>query len=250
MPNNKLLVGNWKMYLGREESINLLTSIRKGLASQPHPPVWIAPSFPFLSEAARTGAGVIQIGAQNVHWENSGAFTGEVSARSLKECGCSFCIVGHSERRALCFETSEMVAKRMTCGIAAGLDVIACIGETLEQRERGETSSILREQVAPLLERLTRTDLQKLIIAYEPVWAIGTGKYPTDKDIEAAHLVIAEEFRNRFGAAPPILYGGSVSPENIAQILKVPGVQGALIGKASITVDSLTAIVRAAAALA
>ena len=196
----------------------------------------VCPPFPSLSAAVQALAGTdIAVAAQNVHWEVEGAFTGEVSAPMLFELGVYGAIVGHSERRQLFGETDEGVARRAAAALEAGLWVIACVGETEAEREAGETEEVLRRQAAVLEAH------EQLVLAYEPVWAIGTGKTATPEQAQEAHAFL------RGLIDVPILYGGSVKPDNAAELLAQPDVDGALVGGASLEVDSFAAICKAAA---
>jgi triosephosphate isomerase len=200
--------------------------------------VVICPPFASLAAAVERGATVY---AQNVHWEPDGAYTGEVSPEMLRELGVAGAIVGHSERRQLFGETDEGVSRRARTAIAAGLGVIACVGETIEQRESGDMELILKIQVEALAFAVGGYD--RLVIAYEPVWAIGTGKTATPEQAAEAHAFVKGLLD------VPVLYGGSVKPENAAELLSQPGVDGALVGGASLDVASFEAICRAAASL-
>ena len=191
-------------------------------------------SRPRTSRSPRRSGTASTIYAQSVHWENEGAFTGEISAPMLRELGVYGAIVGHSERRQFFGETDETVAMRVQAALAAGLGVIACVGELELERARGETEDVLRRQVSVL------PDDERLVIAYEPVWAIGTGKTATPEIAQEAHAFIKSLLD------PPVLYGGSVKPENAAELLAQPAVDGALVGGASLDVDSFAAICRAA----
>jgi triosephosphate isomerase len=222
-----LIAANWKMYKGPGETREFLDRF--------HPPdgvdVVICPPYTSLHVAVASGRTVY---AQNVHWESEGAYTGEVSASMLLELGVRGSLVGHSERRQYFGETDETVAKRAEAALAAGLGVIACVGETEQEREAGLTEDILRRQVGVLPGH------DALVIAYEPVWAIGTGKTATPDGAEQAHAFIKSLLD------VPVLYGGSVKPDNAREILSQPSVDGALVGGASLDVDSLTEICRAA----
>ena len=222
-----LIAANWKMYKGPRETREFLDRFQ--------PPdgvdVVVCPPYPSLRAAVESGWPVY---AQNVHWEKEGAYTGEVSPAMLIELGVRGSIVGHSERRQYFGETDETTAKRAAAALAAGLGVIACVGETEEQREAGETEDVLRRQVGVLPRH------NGLVIAYEPVWAIGTGKTATPELAQEAHALIKSLLDVR------VLYGGSVKPENAAELLSQPAVDGALVGGASLDVDSFTSICRAA----
>src|SRR3954453_15626309 len=229
-----LIAGNWKMFKGPEAAGSFCRQLRD--ANLPNGvDVAVCPPFVSLETAVRELAGAeIAVCAQNVHWESEGAFTGEVSAPMLRELGVYGAIVGHSERRQHFGETDESVARRANAALDAGLWVIACVGETEAEREAGETDEVLRRQVAVLSEH------EQLVVAYEPVWAIGTGKTATPELAQAAHETIKSVLDL------PVLYGGSVQPENGAELMGQPAVDGALVGGASLEVDSFVAICRAA----
>lgn len=233
------------MYLSLAESVALAKALGPAAETLRKTELWAAPSFPFL-KMVREAAGEenLRIGAQNVHWEASGAFTGEVSLQMVKDCGGSFVIVGHSERRSECLEPDEMIAKRAAFALTHRTATILCLGETQTERDGGKTSEVLLRQLAPAFERIKPEMLPHLVIAYEPVWAIGTGRYPANAEINAAHGTIASAFRSRFGHSPPILYGGSVTPENYGKILELESVQGALVGRASLKPDQFLALAR------
>ena len=224
-----LVAGNWKLYKGPAETAAFLA----GLTVPDGVEAVVCP--PFVSLAAAVGHGV-PVFAQNVHWAEEGAFTGEVSAAMLLEVGVEGAIVGHSERRQLFGETDETVRLRCDAALAAGLRVIACVGETDAEREAGETEAVLRRQVAAIPRH------EALVIAYEPVWAIGTGKTATPEIAQAAHELIKELHPTQ------VLYGGSVKPENAAELLAQPAVDGALVGGASLDPASFAAICSAAVA--
>ena len=223
-----LVAGNWKMFKGPRETVEFLDAF----AAPTGVDVVVCPAFASL--AAAVGRGV-PVYAQNVHWAAEGAFTGEISAPMLLELGVQGTIVGHSERRQYFGETDETVRLRCEAALGAGLAVIACVGETDAQREAGETDAVLRRQVAAIPSH------ERLVIAYEPVWAIGTGKTATPEIAQDAHALIKDLHDTR------VLYGGSVKPENAADLLGQPAVDGALVGGASLEVESFAAICRAAA---
>ncbi len=225
-----LIAANWKMFKGPGESRAFLDEFR------PPDGVDVVICPPYVSLQSAVGRGV-PIYAQNVHWEAEGAFTGEVAAAMLVEVGVEGSIVGHSERRQYFGETDDTVARRTAAALEAGLSVIACVGELEEERDRGETETVLRRQVSVLDAH------ERLVVAYEPVWAIGTGKTATPELAQEAHALIKSLL------AVPVLYGGSVKPENAAELLAQPDVDGALVGGASLEVASLEAICRAAASL-
>ena len=217
-----IVAGNWKMFDGPDPR-----ALRAALGDLPHV---VAPPYTRLRECVDAG---LTTYAQNVHWESEGAFTGEISAPMLQALGVTGAIVGHSERRQFFGETDEGVAKRTRAALAAGLNVIACVGETEAQREAGETEEVLRRQVGVLEAH------PNLVIAYEPVWAIGTGKTATPEIAQDAHAFIKSLLDL------PVLYGGSVKPDNAAVLLSQPAVDGALVGGASLDIDSFVAICRA-----
>jgi len=229
-----LIAGNWKMFKGPAEAGEFCLALRD--ADLPDDvDVVVCPPYVSLGDAVQALAGTeIGVFAQNCHWEDEGAFTGEISAPMLREIGVYGTIVGHSERRLYFGETDETVAQRVRAALAGGLHVIACGGETEAQREAGETEAVLRRQVQVL-----EAD-DNLLVAYEPVWAIGTGKTATPELAQEAHALIKSLL------AVPVLYGGSVKPENAAELLGEPDVDGALVGGASLDLDSFTAICRAA----
>ena len=222
-----LIAGNWKMFKGPAETLAFFERFE--------PPegvdVIFCPPFVSLGAAVETGRTIY---AQNVHWEPQGAYTGEVSPPMLNELGVRGSLVGHSERRQLFGESDETVARRARAALDAGLGVIACVGETLEQRESGDTELVLKIQVEAIA--FAAGEHEQLVLAYEPVWAIGTGKTATPELAQEAHGFI-KELLDR-----PVLYGGSVKPENAAELLAQPDVDGALVGGASLEVDSFAAI--------
>jgi triosephosphate isomerase len=228
-----LIAGNWKMFKGVAETAAFCRELRE--ADLGDVDTVVCPPYTALATAVQVLAGTdIGVFAQNVHWEDEGAFTGEVSNAMLRELGVYGTIVGHSERRQYFCESDETVARRVEGALAAGLHVIACVGETEAERESGETEAVLRRQVSVL-----EPD-ESLVIAYEPVWAIGTGKTATPPLAQEAHAFVKSLLDL------PVLYGGSVKPENAVDLLAQPDVDGALVGGASLDVDSFLAICRAA----
>jgi triosephosphate isomerase (TIM) len=228
-----LIAGNWKMYKGPAETAEFCLGLREQELDGVE--LVVCPPFVSLAVAVQLLAGTeIAVAAQNVHWEDEGAYTGEVSPRMLRELGVYGAIVGHSERRQYFGDTDETVSKRVHAALEAGLFVIACIGETAEERERDETEDVLRRQLSVL-----EPD-DNLVLAYEPVWAIGTGKTATPDIAQEAHAFVKSQLDL------PVLYGGSVKPDNAAELLAQPDVDGALVGGASLELESFTAICRAA----
>ena len=226
-----LIAGNWKMFKGPRETRAFVESFR------PPEGVDVVLCPPFVSLEAALG-GPHAVYAQNVHWEGSGAYTAEISTEMLLELGVDGALVGHSERRQHFGETDEMVARRARAALDAGLGVIACVGETLEQREYGDTELVLTIQVEAIA--FAAGAHEKLVLAYEPVWAIGTGRTATPEQAEETHRFIKGLIDR------PVLYGGSVKPENAAELLAQPSLDGALVGGAALDPDSFTAICRAA----
>jgi triosephosphate isomerase len=228
-----LIAGNWKMYKGPAETAEFCLGLREQELEGVE--LVVCPPFVSLAVAVQLLAGTeIAVAAQNVHWDHEGPYTGEVSAPMLRELGVYGAIVGHSERRQHFGETDATVGRRADTALQAGLFVIACIGETEEERERGETEDVLRRQLSVL-----EPD-DNLVLAYEPVWAIGTGKTATPDTAQEAHAFIKSQLD------APVLYGGSVKSDNAAELLAQPDVDGALVGGASLELESFTAICRAA----
>jgi triosephosphate isomerase (TIM) len=228
-----LIAGNWKMFKTQAET----RAFYETFAPPEGVEVVICPPFTSLGVAVESGLPVF---AQNVAWADEGAYTGEISVAMLRELGVTGTLVGHSERRQYFGETDEAVARRATAALEGGLDVIACVGETLEERERDQAELVLRIQTEAIRDAVGSPD--ELVIAYEPVWAIGTGKTATPEIAQEAHAYI----KSLIDA--PVLYGGSVKPENAAELLAQPDVDGALVGGASLDPDSFAAICRAARA--
>ena len=230
-----LIAGNWKMHKGLAETAEFCVELRRRADEFSWIDIAVCPPFASLGVAVQVLAGTdVAVAAQNVHWESEGAFTGEVSAPMLRELGVYGAIVGHSERRQFFGETDDAVAKRARAALDAGLSVIACVGETEAEREAGETEDVLRRQVGVLEAE------DNLVVAYEPVWAIGTGKTATPQIAQEAHAFIKGLLD------VPVLYGGSVKPDNAAELLGQPDVDGALVGGASLDVESFAAICLAA----
>ncbi|HYR75512.1 MAG TPA: triose-phosphate isomerase [Pyrinomonadaceae bacterium] len=244
-----VIAGNWKMYKTVGESVATALALKPLVANANHCEVVIAPVFTALKSVAdRLDGSNIKIAAQNCAAEQKeGAFTGEVAASMVRDAGCSHVIVGHSERRQYFFESDEIVSRKTQAGLAAGLTVIVCVGETLEQRDQGSAESVVRNQLAGGLSWLTASDLDRIIVAYEPVWAIGTGRTATPEQAQEMHAFIRRVFAERHSAAASdairVLYGGSVKPDNIAGLMKQPDIDGALVGGASLQAESFAEIV-------
>lgn len=245
-----LVAGNWKLNGSRAANAKLLGDICAGLDSAPGCDVMVCPPYVYLAEAAETLKGTqIRLGSQNVAAEASGAFTGEISAAMLRDVGCSHVLVGHSERRTLYGETDEVVAAKFIAAQAAGLIPVLCIGETLEERETGQTTAIVRRQIEAVLQTAGAGALARGIIAYEPVWAIGTGRTASPDQAQEVHaniraLVATADAKIAHGLV--ILYGGSVKAANAADLFSMTDIDGGLIGGASLDAAEFLAICRAA----
>lgn len=241
-----LIAGNWKMHNNRRETLEFLEAFlpkAKGLEVE----VVICPPFTDLWPAAeKLKDTAVKLGAQNLHWEEKGAFTGEVSPAMLIEIPCDYVIIGHSERRQYFAETDETVNKKVKTALKYGLTPIICVGETLEQREQVITMSWVLGQVEKALEGLTDAEVQKIVFAYEPIWAIGTGKTASSQDAQEVIGAIRKKIADLFSAGVSdkvrILYGGSVKPENIKELMAQPDIDGALVGGASLKPDGFYSI--------
>jgi triosephosphate isomerase len=237
-----LIAGNWKMYKGASETTEFCAALRDRESELEGSDVVLCPPYTSLHHAVAVLAGTsIAVFAQNVHWASEGPYTGEVSGAMLRELGVTGAIVAHSERRQLFAETDETAALRVEGALDGGLSVIACVGETEGEREAGETETVLRRQVEALRVVIDEDHLDRLAIAYEPVWAIGTGRTASAEQAEQAHELIKTILE------VPVLYGGSVKPDNASELLAQPNVDGALVGGASLELDSFIAICRAGA---
>ncbi len=245
------LAANWKMFKTVDETVAYLREFCPLAADVTGAEIVVAPPFTAIRAAAEAARGTnVGIAAQDCYWEKDGAFTGEVSTGMLKDAGAGYVIIGHSERRRLFGDTDEWVNRKLAAVLAADLTPIVCIGETLEERDGGRTLAVLDRQLDAGLAGLTPAQVASLVIAYEPVWAIGTGRNATPAQAGEAHAHIRETLRGTFGAeaagACHILYGGSVKPENIKDLMAIEDVDGALVGGASLTVRSFFAIVAGA----
>jgi triosephosphate isomerase (TIM) len=243
-----VIAGNWKMYKTREETRTFFEAFKPLIAGASHCDVVVAPPFTDLHTAVEAARGsAVGIAAQNLHWEKEGAFTGEISARMLIEVGCKGVIIGHSERRQYFGETDQSVNKKTRAALAAGLMPIVCVGETLAEREGHKTQAVLKRQFEGGMASLTADDFSRILIAYEPVWAIGTGRTATPEIAAESHQCIRELAAARFGAeqasAVRILYGGSVKPDNIKGLMAQVEIDGALVGGASLDTKSFASIV-------
>jgi triosephosphate isomerase len=242
------MAGNWKMFKTPAETQVFFEKFRPLVANTEHCEIVICPPFTNLAAAVKSAEGTrIRIGAQNLHWAKDGAYTGEISAGMIKASGCSHVIIGHSERRQYFGETDESVLKKTVAALGEGLTPIVCVGERLEHREGGRTEAVLVEQCKGGICGLTAEQFAKIVIAYEPVWAIGTGKTATPEIAADAHRVIRQQIRDAFGAdaasAVRILYGGSVKPDNTRTLMAQPEIDGVLVGGASLEAASFGSIV-------
>ena len=244
----RFIAGNWKMFKTVAEAVAFVTDLRDLVADAAGVDIVVAPPFTAVQAAAGAARGSnISVSAQNLYWEKEGAFTGEVSPGMIKEAGAAYAIVGHSERRRLFGESDAIVNRKTLAAIGAGLIPIVCVGETLEERERGDMPAVLDRQIKDGLDQLSGDRIGALVIAYEPVWAIGTGRTATAAQAGEAHAHIRKRLRQWFGAdaadACRILYGGSVKPDNIKELIAEEDVDGALVGGASLDVRSFADIV-------
>lgn len=248
----KVIAGNWKMYNDIPASVKLISELKKSLENQDvKADVIICPNFVVLSSAAELIKGsIIKLGAQNMYFEEQGAFTGEVCSCMLKSAGCEYVILGHSERRTIFKESNELINKKIKKALASGLKPIFCIGETLQEREEGITENIVRTQVVEGLKDISADDMKNIIVAYEPVWAIGTGKVATPAQAQEVHAFIRNLVKDLYSKEVAdnlvIQYGGSVKPDNAAELLSQPDIDGALVGGACLKADSFTSIIKSA----
>nr|HID59161.1 triose-phosphate isomerase [Desulfobacterales bacterium] len=243
------IAGNWKMYKTGPEAAELAEELKKLVCDVNGVDIMIAPPFTALGTVYEIIKGSnIQLGGQNLFWKTEGAYTGEISPSMLRSAGCSYVIIGHSERRQHFGETDETISKKIRAALDAELKPILCIGESLEERESNQTYSVLDNQLERCLQGLTSDDIHNLTIAYEPVWAIGTGKTATRDQVQGAHSHIRKRLKEKFGILVEkslrILYGGSVKPENIKGLMSMPDVDGALVGGASLKAESFAGIIR------
>jgi triosephosphate isomerase len=243
-----LIAGNWKMYKTVADAVKYIAEFRPLVDGITGVEIVVAPAFTALHAAAEAARGSnVGIAAQDLYWEREGAFTGEVSGQMIREAGAGYVIIGHSERRTLFGETDDTVNRKTAAAYAAGLTPIVCIGETLDQRERNETFDVLDRQITNGLDGLTADQLVRLVVAYEPVWAIGTGRNATPAQAAEAHGHIRQRLRQWFGGDAAelcrLLYGGSVKPGNIADLVSQSDVDGALVGGASLDVKGFSEIV-------
>jgi triosephosphate isomerase (TIM) len=245
----KVIAANWKMYKTPDQALEFLREFLPLVAGHDHDQVVVCPPFLAIPASVEAAKGSnVAIGAQNLHWEKEGAYTGEVSAGMLLAVGVTHAIIGHSERRQYFGETDDVVNLKLKAGLEAGLRPIVCVGEVLEEREAGLTEDVLRRQCLRAFHAISAKKASKLVVAYEPVWAIGTGKTATPQMAADAHALIrteaAKAFGEEFGEHLRILYGGSVQPENVKALMAESEIDGALVGGASLDPKSFAAIVK------
>lgn len=244
------IAGNWKMYTNAASAVDLAGRVVREVGQDDRVTVAVCPPFPYLAKVADVVRGTkIGLGAQNIYPEKEGAFTGEVSPVMLADVGCRYAILGHSERRHKLGENDEFINRKVHAALAAGLDVILCVGETLEEREQNRTEAVLDVQITSGLKGVTAAHMAKLVVAYEPVWAIGTGRNATPDQAQQAHAFLRGRVKQLLGDAVAqalvIQYGGSVKPDNAGTLLLQPDVDGALVGGASLNAEQFLAIIRA-----
>jgi triosephosphate isomerase len=247
-PRRPFFCGNWKLFGSIAESLALATEVRNGVATLRDVDVAVGPSFTALHAVAkRLEGGPVAVAAQDCFWETKGAFTGQVAASQLVDVGCKYVIVGHSERRQLFGELDAAVSLKARAALKAGLSPIICVGETLAERDAGETLGRVQAQLDAALADLSDVDLERIVVAYEPVWAIGTGRTATPAQAEEVHRFIRTRVAARAPALAPglrILYGGSVKPDNIRALMAEEDVDGGLVGGASLSAESFVRIVK------
>ena len=244
-----LVAGNWKMNLLQSQGTALSQALAAKYPSSAAVEVLVCPAFPYLAAVGAVASGsAVQLGAQNLYFAPQGAFTGEVCGDMLKDVGCGWVLVGHSERRQVFGEQNELLAKKVSAGLAHGLKVIYCVGELLADRQAGQTEAVLANQLAGL-NQVSAEQMADVVVAYEPMWAIGTGVTATTEQAQQAHVFLRGQLKSRYGeviaAATRILYGGSVKPDNALELLSQSDVDGALVGGAALKADSFIAIIEA-----
>ncbi|OPX85443.1 MAG: Triosephosphate isomerase [Pelotomaculum sp. PtaB.Bin104] len=247
-----IIAGNWKMYKTASEALTFVRELQSAVSGNEDVEVVVCPPFNALVPVVEALRGIgIAVGAQNVHWEEQGAFTGEISPGMLKDAGCRYVIIGHSERRQFFGETDANVNRKVKAVLQHDLTPVMCVGELLSEREDGITEKVVRDQIEAGLEGLTPGQVAGMVIAYEPVWAIGTGKTASDADAQQVigfiRGLVSKLFGEETAAQVRIQYGGSVKPQNTASLMAQPDIDGALVGGASLDVESFTGIIKAAA---
>jgi len=247
----KVIAGNWKMYKSNSEAKELVEGLLDNTNEIVKTGMIVCPPYTALSLVSELANGSsLQVGAQNMYWEPQGAFTGEISTEMIKSTGATYVIIGHSERRQFFGETDETVNKKLKAALESGLNPIVCIGESLDERESGVTNEVVGNQVEKALAGISAEDMQKVILAYEPIWAIGTGKTATPDQAQDVHKfirsVLTKLYNNDVAEDIIIQYGGSVKPENATELLSQPDIDGALVGGACLKADSFAGIIKAA----
>ena len=247
MPRRKLIAANWKMQMTIRGARAFAERLKSNVTDDPGMDLTLFPPFFALAVTAEILEGTrVAVGAQDVFWEKTGAYTGEISGEMVVEAGGTSVIIGHSERRHVIGETNQIVAKKLMAGLDAGLTPVLCVGETISQRDAGQAERVVEEQLETALAGVFEAQIERIVIAYEPVWAIGTGKTATPEDAVAMHRFVRRSVKNRFGSAVSerlrILYGGSVKPENARGLLRQAEIDGALVGGASLDADSFLRI--------
>ncbi|MFT5303993.1 MAG: triosephosphate isomerase [Mariniblastus sp.] len=245
-----LIAGNWKMNLNRADAVSLAQGVA-AIEAGADVDVLVCPSHVYLDSVANAVAGSsVAVGGQDVYFEASGAFTGETSTSMLSDVGCTYVILGHSERRHVIGETDELINKKAVAALAAGLTPVICVGEQLEEREAGKTHDVVKSQFEGSLAGLTDEQIRKTVIAYEPVWAIGTGKTASPAQAQEVHAdlrkMLADQYNSETSETVRILYGGSVKPDNAGDLMSQTDIDGALVGGASLKADNFEAIIKAA----
>jgi triosephosphate isomerase len=250
-PRRPVLAGNWKMNHGPSETARFFADfLARHEPADDRTVVFFPPAISFAAaREAIQGRPDVRLGVQNVYWEKSGAYTGELSVGMAADAGAELVLVGHSERRHVFGETSEETAKKVRAVLDGGLTPVLCVGETIDERRADRAEAVVAEQLAPVLAILSTEEIGELVVAYEPVWAIGTGVTATPQDAAAMHRAVRERLAQAFGPeaadAVPVLYGGSVKPDNAAELMSQPGVDGVLVGGASLDAHGFAAICRA-----
>jgi triosephosphate isomerase len=261
MARTPMIAGNWKMYKTPGEAVSLVQDIDNLIADDPSAfnavEAVVCPPFVDLKSVSTViefDGSAVKLAAQNVHWEREGAYTGEVSVPMLAEIGCAYCVIGHSERREYFGETDDGVNKKVKALLAGGITPIVCCGESLETRDAGDTDRFVREQIRAALDGITADQAASIVIAYEPIWAIGTGRTPTPEaaDDTCRHIraTVGALFGQPAAVSVRILYGGSAKPENIGLFMPEPNIDGALVGGAALDAESFVAMLRTASMLA
>lgn len=247
MNRRPFIAGNWKMYLDRAAIADLVAALRDQAADLPDVEVGAFPPYPYISEVVKATGEVLSIGGQDIYFETEGAFTGQVSAAMLRDVGATYVLIGHSERRHIFGETSEDTALKVGAALENGLKPVLCVGELLSVREAGRTNAVVKEQIEVGLKGRTADELADLVIAYEPVWAIGTGVTATTEQAGEVHTeirrMLSDMFSPEFAQTIRILYGGSVKPGNVDELMAVSEIDGVLVGGASLKAESFSRIV-------